>query len=404
MAKKPPTAPPAAPEIVRMRGVSKRFIVRQDNSLKERLVTLGRVGRKHRSDFWALRDIDLTIHAGTTVGLIGHNGSGKSTLLKVLGGIIDPTSGSAARRGRIAALLELGTGFHPDLTGRENVFLNAAILGLSRAETEAQLDDILDFAAIGDHIDTQVKFYSSGMFVRLAFAVAVHTDPDLLLVDEVLAVGDEAFQRKCMDRIRSFQQEGRTIVLVSHSLDQVVSLCDRTVLLNAGQVVFDGDPREAVSQFRGLLENRRLAELSGHGKPAESPYWIGSALATPSASEGGLRVETALGLEFDLHSEVHKEDLILAIGIDNSRGQLIYSTTTRLLGIDVEPFTGTRRMRFRLAASPFGPGKYFVHLSVIDAFGMHLFDAPQAISFDMHDYRTSFGAVHIDSTFEVVDG
>lgn len=409
MAKKPMAeVPPVAPEIVRMRGVSKRFIVRQDNSLKERLVTLGRVGRRHRSDFWALRDIDLTIHAGTTVGLIGHNGSGKSTLLKVLGGIIDPTNGSAERRGRIAALLELGTGFHPDLTGRENVFLNAAILGLTRAETEARLDDILSFASIGDHIDTQVKFYSSGMFVRLAFAVAVHTDPDLLLVDEVLAVGDEAFQRKCMDKIRTFQQEGRTIVLVSHSLDQVVDLCDRTVLLNAGEIVFDGDPREAVREFRGILETRRKAEVQASGGAAvpQHAQWVDSALATPSApgADGELMAGTDLDIEFDLHCDAPKAGMILAIGIDSSRGQVAYSTTTRLLGVDLEPFTGTRRVRFRLEDCQFGPGKYFVHISVIDEIGVHLYDWPQAISFDMHDYRTSFGTVHIEPRFEIVDG
>jgi len=224
----------SAPEVVRLKGVSKRFVVRKDNSLKERLVTLGRVGRRHREEFWALKNVDLSISAGTTIGLIGHNGSGKSTLLKVIGGILDPTSGTVENRGRIAALLELGAGFHPDLTGRENVYLNASILGLSQAETDARFDDILAFSGIGDFIDSQVKFYSSGMYVRLAFAVAVHTEPDILLVDEVLSVGDEAFQRKCLDKIRAFQEEGCTIILVTHSLGQVTELCDRAVLLNRG--------------------------------------------------------------------------------------------------------------------------------------------------------------------------
>jgi len=248
-----------APEIVRVADVSKRFVIRKDNSLKERLVTLGR-GREHREEFWALRDVSVNIQAGHTVALIGHNGSGKSTLLKVIGGIIDPTSGSVARRGRIAALLELGAGFHPDLSGRENVYLNASILGLTREETEERFDEILSFSGIGDFIDTQVKFYSSGMYVRLAFAVAVHTDPDLLLVDEVLAVGDEAFQRKCLDKIRSFQQEGRTIILVTHNLSQVTELADRAILLNRGEVVYDGEPGGAVTEFRNILEGRRVVE------------------------------------------------------------------------------------------------------------------------------------------------
>ena len=155
----------------------------------------------------------------------------------MIGGIIQPTTGTVAQRGRIAALLELGAGFHPDLTGRENVYLNASVLGLSRDETEAQFDAIVEFSGVGDFIDTQVKFYSSGMYVRLAFAVAVHTDPDILLVDEVLAVGDEPFQRKCLDKIREFQEEGRTIIIVSHALDQIEALCDRVILMNRGQVV-----------------------------------------------------------------------------------------------------------------------------------------------------------------------
>ena len=191
-----------------MTRVSKRFTVRKDSSLKERVVTLGRAGRRHKHDFWALSDVDLDIHAGTTIGLIGHNGSGKSTLLKVLGGIIQPTTGEVQQRGRVAALLELGAGFHPDLTGRENVFLNASVLGLSREETEAQFDAILEFSGVADFIDTQVKFYSSGMYVRLAFAIAVHTDPDILLVDEVLAVGDERFQKKCLDKIAGVSGAG----------------------------------------------------------------------------------------------------------------------------------------------------------------------------------------------------
>ena len=203
-------------DIVRIRNVAKRFVVHKDKSLKERLVN-ARSSRAHREDFWALRDIDLDVRVGETIGLVGANGSGKSTLLKVIGGILTPDAGSVSLRGRLAALLELGAGFHPDLTGRENVYLNAAILGLSEAETQHHFDEIVAFSGIEDFIDTQVKFYSSGMYVRLAFAVAVHVDPDVLLVDEVMAVGDEPFQRKCMDKIHEFQDEGRTIILVSHS-------------------------------------------------------------------------------------------------------------------------------------------------------------------------------------------
>ncbi len=237
------------PVVVRAADVSKRFVIRKDKSLKERLVNFGR-SNKHKDDFWALQGVDLEITAGSTVGLVGANGSGKSTLLKVIGGIIQPDSGRVERRGRLAALLELGAGFHPDLTGRENVFLNGAILGLSRKQTEQYFDSIVDFSEIGDFIDTQVKFYSSGMYVRLAFAIAVHVDPDLLLVDEVLAVGDEPFQEKCMAKIREFQTEGRTIVFVSHSSGQIEDLCDRVVVLSHGKAIFDGATLEGLDALR----------------------------------------------------------------------------------------------------------------------------------------------------------
>jgi len=237
------------PPIVEVDAVSKRFVIRKEKSLKERVVNFGRSNR-HKDDFWALRDVAFDIAAGTSVALMGANGSGKSTLLKVIGGIIRPTSGEVRRRGRVAALLELGAGFHSDLTGRENVYLNAAILGLNVKETDRHFDSILDFSEIADFIDTQVKFYSSGMYVRLAFAIAVHIDPDLLLVDEVLAVGDESFQKKCIAKIDEFQQEGRTIVLVSHSAEQVKQVCDRGVVLAHGRTIFDGKVDGALKALR----------------------------------------------------------------------------------------------------------------------------------------------------------
>ncbi len=242
------------PTVVRVRDVSKRFVIRKDKSIKERIVNFARSNR-HKDDFWALRDVSVDIQSGSTVALVGANGSGKSTLLKTLGGILQPTTGIVERRGRLAALLELGAGFPPDLTGRENVYLNAAILGLSRKQTDNYFDSIVDFSEIGEFIDTQVKFYSSGMYVRLAFAIAVHVDPDLLLVDEVLAVGDEPFQRKCMDKIAEFQAEGRTIVLVTHSAKQVLDLCDRAIVLSHGRLIFDGDAPSGIDALRRSFDS-----------------------------------------------------------------------------------------------------------------------------------------------------
>jgi len=247
------TAHVDAPDVIRITHLTKRFIIRKEKSLKERVVNFGR-SNKHKEDFYALRDVTITIPAGQTVGLVGHNGSGKSTLLKAIGGIIQPNSGTVERRGQLAALLELGAGFHPDLTGRENVYLNGSILGLSRARIEEIFDEIVDFSEIRDFIDTQVKFYSSGMYVRLAFAIAVHVDPDILLVDEVLAVGDEPFQRKCMEKIREFQREGRTIVLVSHAADQIMDVCDRVIVLKRGDVIFDGDTAEGLEALTNSFD------------------------------------------------------------------------------------------------------------------------------------------------------
>lgn len=242
------------PDVIRVDRVSKRFVIRKDKSLKERIVNFGRSNR-HKEDFWALRDVGFSIQSGSSVGLLGANGSGKSTLLKVIGGIIDPTDGTVERRGRLAALLELGAGFHPDLTGRENVYLNASILGLSKTQTDEYFDSIVDFSEIAEFIDTQVKFYSSGMYVRLAFAIAVHVDPDILLVDEVLAVGDEPFQEKCIAKIHEFQREGRTIVFVSHSAAQVSELCDRAIVLSHGRVVFDGSTDDGIVALRQSFDD-----------------------------------------------------------------------------------------------------------------------------------------------------
>ena len=233
------------------RDVSKRFLIhrKRATSLKERFVNRG----QQAEEFWAVRDLSLDVAPGETVGLIGANGSGKSTTLKLLAGILQPTSGSVTVNGRIASLLELGAGFNGELSGRDNVYLNASLLGLSRKEVDKHFDEILAFSELEPFIDNQVKNYSSGMYVRLGFAVAVHIDPDILLVDEVLAVGDESFQRKCLAKIEQFQRDGRTILFVSHSLELVEEICTRTVVLDHGKVQYIGEPEFATGTLRGIL-------------------------------------------------------------------------------------------------------------------------------------------------------
>src|SRR3978361_715383 len=265
---------------------------------KEGVVNLGRE-RKHVESFYALRDVSFDVEPATTLGLIGHNGSGKSTLLKMIGGILTPDKGYIHRRGRLSALLAVGAGFHGDLTGRENVFLNASILGLTRKQTEYYFDDIVAFADIGDRfIDTQVRFYSSGMYVRLAFAVAVHVDPEILLVDEVLAVGDEPFQRKCMERIKQLQRQGRAIVLVTHALDTVRQLCDRAILLDHGDVIADGTSLEAVRAFRERYTQEPAHADDYGGRQAQ----ITNVTVTDGSGNARDRFQPgdSLGVEFDV--------------------------------------------------------------------------------------------------------
>ncbi len=229
--------------------ISKEFTLRHTHSIKETFVAA--LSRKPlTSRFRALDDVSLTIQEGEAVALLGFNGSGKSTTLKMISGVLRPDSGEVLTRGRVAGLIEVGAGFHPDLSGRENIFLNAAILGMSKKETEARFDEIVAFSEIEKFLDTEVKHYSSGMFLRLAFSVAIHTEVDILLIDEILSVGDEPFQRKCLARIRELHARGKTLVVVSHDLNMVSDLCERGVLLQNGSVAFDGDSHEAVALMR----------------------------------------------------------------------------------------------------------------------------------------------------------
>jgi len=235
---------------IEVANVKKLFTLRHNRSLKELVVAAVR-GKDLSDTFLALDDVSFSIEEGETVALLGFNGSGKSTLLKLISGVLRPDTGSIRTRGRIAGLIEVGAGFHPDLTGRENVFLNGAILGMSEAQITQRFDEIVAFSEIERFIDTEVKFYSSGMFLRLAFAVAVHSDPEVFLIDEILAVGDEPFQQKCLARVRELRDEGRTMVIVSHDLDMVSKLCDRGIVLEKGVVIEDAPALDAVARLRG---------------------------------------------------------------------------------------------------------------------------------------------------------
>jgi ABC-2 type transport system ATP-binding protein len=380
---------------ISVRGVSKRFALSHERypSLKERLIHFGRAPS---DDFWALKDIDLEIPHGVTMGLLGHNGSGKSTLLKCIAGILRPTNGTIATTGRVAALLELGAGFQGELTGRENVFLNGAILGMSKRELARRFDEIVAFAEIDQFIDTQVRFYSSGMYVRLGFAIAVNVDPDILLIDEVLAVGDEAFQRKCIDRVEQFQREGRTIVVVTHSPDQVRKICQSAAVLDHGDLVASGDPKEAVQVFREHL--RRTPPRPRPGEPPAVDDRV--RISAVHFQHPGLPERTylepgeplAVRVEFDVDAPV--DDPVFTLMIYDAEGRMLHGSGTASESIDTGHFAHAGSVEFAFDQIPLLDGEYAITLCVTSSDGAYIYDwQEQRYRFEVRDPGRSFGSV-----------
>ena len=246
--------------ILEVQGVSKKFRISHEDGpylvLRDKLTDIFKSGKTYREDFWALRDVSFEVSPGDSIGIIGKNGAGKSTLLKILSRITPPTEGRIISRGRMASLLEVGTGFHPELTGRENVFLNGSILGMKKKEIEARFDEIVDFAATEKFLDTPLKHYSSGMQLRLAFAVAAFLEPEILIIDEVLAVGDTEFQKKCIGKMEDVSRSGRTILFVSHNMSAIARLCSKTVLLKDGRVQALGQSDVVIEKYMGLIQSR----------------------------------------------------------------------------------------------------------------------------------------------------
>ena len=366
---------------ISVRDVAKRFrrYRERPTSIKERVVRV----RVHAEELWALNGVTLDVPEGQTLGLLGPNGSGKTTLLKLIAGILRPTRGTISTRGRIASLLALGAGFHNELTGRENVYLNAALMGLTRRETDRLFHDIVAFAELEDFIDNQVKFYSSGMYVRLGFAVAAHVDPAILLVDEVLAVGDLAFQRKCLDKVEEFQREGRTIVLVTHAPDQVVRICDRAVILRQGEVVNEGNPHDVVRDFRMLMAREDVAYGWDQGSKE-----IEIVSAEIFGGQGETRAVFYPGdelvIQLDLKASAPIEDPVVSFALHDDQNRFVFGTNSDWRNVRWPVFEGKQRVQFVLASLPFVDGRYYVTLGVHSRDSKRVYHLQeQRYSFDM---------------------
>ncbi|HVG31167.1 MAG TPA: ABC transporter ATP-binding protein [Pyrinomonadaceae bacterium] len=307
---------------LRVEGVAKQYRIYEHPS--DRLVeslTRGRV-RRHR-EFWALRDVSFEVERGTTTGIVGPNGSGKSTLLQIVTGTLEPTHGRVLVEGRVAALLELGAGFNPEFTGLENVYMNAALMGFSRRETDGRLKEIERFAEIGDFLHQPVKTYSSGMYVRLAFAIAVNTDPDVLVVDEALSVGDTIFQHRCVRRIREMQEAGTTILFVSHEPTLVRALCSRAIFLNAGRMLADGQPVDVLNRYQRLIMAREEAYDGESASDAGAPAADAGAAADAGDESAADRTSAAAGRAPLTYTYRHgnRDAEIVSAEIINARGE-----------------------------------------------------------------------------------
>ena len=373
-----------ASPVVEILQVSKHFKLYADKprSLKERVIS---IGRQHHEEFYALRDVSLDVLDGETVGLLGHNGSGKSTLLKCVAGTLRPSSGTIRTRGRLAALLELGAGFHPDLTGRENIYLNGSILGLSSRDVDRVFDDVVAFSELEPFIDTQVKHYSSGMYARLGFAVAVNVDPEILLVDEVLAVGDESFQRKCLDHIKRLQAEGRSIVLVTHAADLVRQICDKAAVLDQGNLLMVGDPGDAVRTYREALAKRGV-KLAGVDRDlTRTIRFTDVHLDLPDPSRDWLAPGEPLVVRVGYEAVEPADDAVFALELHDQDGTRLLGINTDILQVDLGTVSGRGEVAFRFPTVPLLDGTYAVSL------GIHTMDS--TVEYDHRDQLDRFSVV-----------
>jgi ABC-2 type transport system ATP-binding protein len=389
--------------------VSKKFriAVNPVSSVKERVLGLGRSGYE---EFQALHPLSIEVETGQTVGVLGHNGSGKSTLLKCIAGVLSPTTGTISIRGRVASLLELGSGFHPELSGRENVFINASFLGISKREIGRRFDDIVAFSELEHFIDEPVKHYSSGMYMRLGFAVAVNVEPDVLLIDEVLAVGDEVFAKKCLNRIKQFQTEGRTILFVTHAADLVREICSRAIVLDHGRLVADATPGEAIHVLREHLygqagegsDDDRVTE--GHGSSARIAH---VSLDHAGVREGRRHLLPHESFTADVTLEADDEvaEPVLALIVRDREGVLLHATNSDQTGTPLPPLCGSTLVRIEVTDVPLLDGSYSIDLRLIDRRTDRVLDWREGEHhLEVVNPSRSGGRVALRTTMQVISG
>jgi ABC-2 type transport system ATP-binding protein len=386
--------------------VSKRFRLYHEKyySLKERVLHLG---NNSYEDFWALKDIGFEVAEGQTVGILGRNGSGKSTLLKCMSGILQPTKGKIIVRGALAALLELGAGFQPELSGRENIFLNASLLGLSTREVENRFDEIVAFAELENFIDNQVKYYSSGMYVRLGFAVAVNVDPDILVVDEVLAVGDENFQAKCMGRIKEFQNDGRTILFVTHSPDMVRMICDRAAVLSSGEMLGYTTAAEAVKLYHDHLLTLAPGTALTASEPApEVPAYRPVSITAVDLEHPGtgsrnhLLPGEPLTVHIGFEATEAVPDLVIGVEFHDQEGKVVFASDTEIMDQHFDVPVGGGQADLIFDHIPFLDGAYTVAISLKSRMGT-VFDRRELLSFEVMNPGQSRGSVALEMRVEI---
>ena len=365
---------------VTVQGVSKRFrIYHERNQSLKAAVMRGR--RSSFEEFWALRDIDLEIPRGGSFALVGDNGSGKSTLLKCMAKILFPDEGRIEARGRVAALLEVGSGFHPELSGRDNVFLNASILGMKKAEIERKFDEIVDFSGVEQFIDQPVKNYSSGMYVRLGFAVAINVDPEILLVDEVLAVGDAAFQDKCAEKFATFKREGRTVVVVSHSIPSLRTMVDQAAWIEKGRLHEVGSASGVLERYLDSTHGGQIARVAGREHLGTGEVRV-TKVDVVGANGDGVPICAGDGVTVRLHLTATEPIArpVVGLAIEASDGTYLCATNTRDAGSGLAALDGDVVLECTIPSLPLHPGNYAIVASVTDETTTQLIDQVRDIS------------------------